>query len=81
VRSQTDQPNHLSVLELIDQHQIGEDMTVAIALPVGSELMVAKLDWERLIGQKMPYYFFESDIQLRAIDAFGIFFIVFFELC
>jgi hypothetical protein len=56
-------------------------MTVAIALPVGSELMVAKLDWERLIGQKMPYYFFESDIQLRAIDAFGIFFIVFFELC
>ncbi len=56
VRSQTDQPNHLSALELINQHQIREDMTVAISLPVGSELMVAKPDWQRLIDQKMPDY-------------------------
>ena len=53
VRSQADQANHLSALELINHHKIREDMTVAIALPVGSELMIAKLDWERLIGQKM----------------------------
>jgi hypothetical protein len=81
VRSQTDQPNHLSALELIDQHQIREDMTVAISLPVGSELMVAKPDWERLIGQKMPDHLFHTSIQLRALDTFEILFIVFFELC
>lgn len=45
------------------------------------ELMVSKLDWQRLIGQKMPYYFFEAGIQLGTIDAFGLFFMVFFELC
>ena len=56
MRSQTNQPNNLTALKLINQHQIREDMTVAIALPIGSELMIAKLDWERLIDQKMPDY-------------------------
>ena len=37
-------------------------MTVAISLPVGSELMVAKPDWERLFGQKMPDHLFEAGI-------------------
>ena len=69
VRSQTDQPNHLSALELINQHQIREDMTVAISLPVGSELMVAKPDWQRLIDQKKRDHTFEAGIQLGAIDA------------
>ena len=32
-------------MELINKHQIPEDVTVAISLPVGSELMVAKPDW------------------------------------
>ena len=73
VRSQTDQTNHLSALELIDEHQIREDMTVAISLPVGSELMVTKPDWQRLIDQKKRDHIFESGIQLGAIDAFGIF--------
>ncbi len=81
VRSQTNKPKHLTALELINQHQIREDVTVAISLPVGSELMVAKPDWERLIGQKMPDHLFHTNIQLRAVDAFGILFIVFFELC
>jgi hypothetical protein len=81
VRSQTNKPNHLTALELINQHQIREDVTVAISLPVGSELMVAKPDWERLIGQKMPDHLFHTSIQLRALDTFEILFIVFFELC
>ena len=62
VRSQTNQPNHLNALELVDQHQIREDMTVAIALPVGSELMIAKPDWERLIDQKMTKYLSKAGI-------------------
>ena len=81
VRSQTNKPKHLIALELIDKHQIREDVTGAISLPVGSELMDAKLDWERLICQKMPDYLFEAGIQLRAVDTFEILFIVFFELC
>ena len=80
VRSQTNKPKHLTALELINKHQIREDVTVAISLPVCSELMVAKLDWERLICQKMPDYLFEAGIQLRAVDTFEILFIVFFEL-
>jgi len=44
VRSQTNKPKHLTALELINQHQIREDVTVAISLQVGSELMVAKPD-------------------------------------
>jgi hypothetical protein len=81
VRSQTNKPKHFTALELINQHQIREDVTVAISLPVGSELMVAKPDWERLIGQKMPDHLFHTSIQLRALDTFEILFIVFFELC
>jgi len=81
VRSQTNKPKHLTALELINKHQIREDVTVAISLPVGSELMVAKPDWERLFGQKMPDHLFETGIQLRAVDTFEILFIVFFELC
>ena len=58
-QAQTNQPNHLSALEL----------------------MVAKPDWQRLIDQKKCDHTFEAGIKLGAIDAFGIFFIVFFELC
>jgi len=40
--------------------------------------MVAKPDWQRLIDQKKCDHTFEAGIKLGAIDAFGLFFIVFF---
>ena len=81
VRAEANQAKNGILLRLIDQNEIREHMTVTIIFPVGSELMVAKPDWERLFGQKMPDHLFEAGIQLRAVDAFEILFIVFFELC